>query len=365
MDKKRKFEVAIVGAGVIGATLAYHLAKRGASVTILERDVPAHGATWASFAWINAQAARGSEAYYRLRLQSLLEYQRLEREIALQVNHNGGLDWSQAPNVLTREAARLAGFGYPLHLVGREALSELEPDVLDPPEVAIYSEIEASLDPGNLATALLAAAQKLGAKLRANCAVTGLAGEQGALSGVATADGLIACDCVVLAAGVASEALAGEAGVALPMHNTPGLLIHTAPAALLLRRVVRMPGLHMKQNADGRIVAGRDFASAPLPNHIEAEGERLLAQVSARLRLEAPLALDQVTVGIRPEPADRFPAIGFADPPGNLYLAVMHSGITLAPLVGRLAAAEILDNIEVELLAPFRPARFNAGRKRQ
>ena len=365
MIKDEQKSIVIIGAGVIGATVAYHLARRGAAVTVVERASPGEGASAASFAWINAAAARGSESYYRLRLQSLLEYHRLEREITLSVNHNGGLDWSATPDILAQEAERLAGLGYPVHMVDRETVRNFEPDVLDPPEAALFSEIEASVDPSALAAALLAAAREHGAEIRANCAVTGLGLEAGALGGVATEEGFLAADCVVLAAGVASEALAREIGVALPMNDTAGLLIHTDPAPALLRRVLRMPGLHMKQNPDGRIVAGRDFGGGPVPNDIEAEGASLLAEVAARLRLIAPLSLDRITVGIRPEPLDGFPAIGFAKRPGNLYLAVMHSGITLAPLVGRLAAAEILDNIDVELLAPFRSSRFGAGRQDQ
>jgi glycine/D-amino acid oxidase-like deaminating enzyme len=59
-----------------------------------------------------------------------------------------------------------------------------------------------------------------------------------------------------------------------------------------------------------------------------------------------------------PIPKDGQPIVGFAAAPANLYLALTMSGITMAPLLGRMAAAEILSGRPAELLAPYRPARF-------
>jgi glycine/D-amino acid oxidase-like deaminating enzyme len=60
-------------------------------------------------------------------------------------------------------------------------------------------------------------------------------------------------------------------------------------------------------------------------------------------------------------PKDGFPIVGFAGGHPDIYVTAMHSGMTLGPLVGRLAAAEILDGVEVDLLAPYRLGRFAAG----
>lgn len=66
---------------------------------------------------------------------------------------------------------------------------------------------------------------------------------------------------------------------------------------------------------------------------------------------------DKVTAGLRPYPADAHPILGFTQELPNLYVAVMHSGATLAPLVGELVTEEIVGKCEVELLAPYRPNR--------
>ena len=65
-----------------------------------------------------------------------------------------------------------------------------------------------------------------------------------------------------------------------------------------------------------------------------------------------------MTLGLRPLPKDGQPIIGFPRRRRDIYLTVMHSGITLGPLVGRLAASEILDGVQVDPLAPHRLERF-------
>jgi glycine/D-amino acid oxidase-like deaminating enzyme len=67
-----------------------------------------------------------------------------------------------------------------------------------------------------------------------------------------------------------------------------------------------------------------------------------------------------VTVGLRPMPEDGKPVVGFAPDLPGLYLATMHSGVTLAAAVGRFAAMEILDGARIELLEPYRAERFAA-----
>jgi glycine/D-amino acid oxidase-like deaminating enzyme len=69
--------------------------------------------------------------------------------------------------------------------------------------------------------------------------------------------------------------------------------------------------------------------------------------------------VEKVTLGWRPLPQDEYPIIGFAPNRRDVYITVMHSGVTLSPLVAHLAAIEILDGVDAEPLGPYRPARFN------
>ncbi len=201
---------------------------------------------------------------------------------------------------------------------------------------------------------ILAAATAQGAVLREGVEVRDFRTENGRVTGLETAEGPVDADHVVLAAGVGSQALASRLNVALPTENTPGLLIHTTPTRPLINRLVLSPGVHFKQDPDGRIVAGQDYGGGPVPTEPQQEGQRLVARLNALLHDRETLELADVTVGERIVPLGGMPTIGRAPALESLYVAVMHSGITLAPIVGRLAADEILDDIEANLLAPFR-----------
>jgi len=358
-NSKTPKRVLIVGAGIIGASIAHHLARRGAAVTLIDRVGPAAEASGRSFGWINASYGN-PEAYFRLRFQSLLEYRRLESETggALEVQWGGSLRWEPEEGFLADYLASHGAWGYGLRRVDRDAFRVMEPQVAHPPEMAVFAAQEGSLDASRATRALLASAERHGAEVRTACEVAEIRVQDGRISGAETSRGRIEADCLVLAAGVATQSLAAALGFALPMTNLPGLLIRTRPVEPLLRRLVLSPGCHVKQDPDGALVAGADFGGGGEVEDAEKAGEALLDQVQALLSATSGLALEEVVVGVRPMPADGFPAVGFAHGLEGLYVAVMHSGVTLAPAIGRFAAEEILDGARIDLLAPYRPSRF-------
>src|SRR5579862_7202171 len=89
----RPHRVVISGAGIIGASIAYHLAQRGAQVTVLEKQRPGSGATRNSFAWLNAP--KQPQSYYELNLMGMLGWRRLSTEIGgeLQIQWGGSVRW--------------------------------------------------------------------------------------------------------------------------------------------------------------------------------------------------------------------------------------------------------------------------------
>jgi glycine/D-amino acid oxidase-like deaminating enzyme len=149
------------------------------------------------------------------------------------------------------------------------------------------------------------------------------------------------------------------AGVRVPLKDSPGILVHTPPQPHLLERVVLSPIAHMKQKPDGRIVTGAGFGGSPATETSRESAERFLETASQVLPALARTGVEKVTLGWRPLPQDEFPIIGFPATRRDVYITVMHSGVTLSPLVAHLAAIEILDGVDAEPLAPYRPARFN------
>jgi glycine/D-amino acid oxidase-like deaminating enzyme len=359
--------VTVVGGGIVGASLAYHLAEAGARVTLIERSLDPPAATAASFAWINASHGN-PRPYYDLRLQSMLEWRRLEEVLGdtLALTWGGSIEWHATPATLRAAVEEHAAWGYPLRLIDRAAIEDLEPGIANPPGEAAYASLEGNIDPVAATNRLLAAAQERGAQvLRGKEARLHL--DRGRVAVRILPDGeALSADAVVLATGTESETLAEELGVALPLANKPGLLIQCRGVPpTTLRRVVLSPEAHFKQDPDGRIVAGEDFGGGSPPSDPHATAGRLFARIKRRLSGSEELRLEAVTIGMRPIPKDGLPVLGFAPECDGLYLAVMHSGVTLAPIAGRLAAREIIEEQTVETLDPFRPARFGVTGYRQ
>jgi glycine/D-amino acid oxidase-like deaminating enzyme len=202
---------------------------------------------------------------------------------------------------------------------------------------------------------LLADAEARGATVR-TAVVRGLMRQGERISGVVTSSGLIEADHIVLASGAGSPPLTASIGITLPLEAPAGLIVHSRPHARRLNGLVMAPELHMRQTAEGRIIAGSDFGGAAPGMDQHATAVALFDKVRNSLSDSPSLAMDFFTVGYRPTPKDGFPIIG--DACDGLYIAVMHSGITLAPLAGLLASSEILQGEGDPMLAAFRLSRF-------
>ncbi|SVE52020.1 uncharacterized protein METZ01_LOCUS504874, partial [marine metagenome] len=206
--------------------------------------------------------------------------------------------------------------------------------------------------------ALVEAARREGVAIQYPCEVTGIVLRSGELRQVETSRGPLEADALVIAAGVDTTGLAAMAGLQVPLRDSPGLLAHSTPGPRLLERVVLAPGGAMKQKIDGSIVVSGGFSGRPVSDDPGGQAEEILHRAKSLISEAGHVGLARHTIGWRPVPEDGFPVLGFSTQAPDVYVAVMHSGITLAPLVGRLVASEILDNVQVEMLEPYRLSRF-------
>lgn len=349
-----KQHVVVVGSGIIGASIAWHLTRGGASVTVVAED---NGgvATPFSFAWINASWGN-PEFYFHFRRRAMSEWRRLARELpGLPLAWNGAISWDLPADKLEAFAAEHGRWGYGIERLGREQISLREPYLKIVPDLALSVAEEGAAEPVAAARLMLADAKARGAKLVV-AAVSGLIRSGDRISGVVTSAGMIEADHVVLACGAGSAPLAASIGIALPIETPPGMIVHSRPCEKRLTGLVMAPELHMRQTAEGRIVAGSDFGGAEPGADQLATASALFAKLRQSLVQSQSLAMDFFTVGYRPTPKDGLPIIGNAC--DGLYVAVMHSGVTLAPLAGLLASSEILAGNEDPALAPYRLSRF-------
>jgi glycine/D-amino acid oxidase-like deaminating enzyme len=359
--------VAVVGSGIVGSSIAYHLARRGAEVVVCERQAPASGATSRSFAWINASAGKRPRHYYQLNRLSALSYRQLEAEVGgdLRVQWGGSLEWAEAvqdARILRSNVAAQQAWGYPIQLITDEAFEALEPRLEPAGAVlaAARTREEGSIDPERATGALVEAALRQGARFEYPCEVTGIELRWGSLRGVQTSLGAMEADALVIAAGVDTPRVAEMAGLRVPLRDSPGLLAHSAAAPRMLGRVVLAPSGAMKQKLDGSLVVSGGFDGRPVSDDPVGQAEEVLERAKGLIGGSEGVELARHTVGWRPLPEDGHPVLGFSEGAPDVYVAVMHSGVTLAPLVGRLVASEILDGVQVEMLEPYRPSRFEA-----
>ena len=350
-------QVIVIGAGIIGASIAWHLTKAGAGVTVVSESGAGGVATPNSFAWINTSWGN-PEIYFRLRIRAMAEWKRLANELpGLPLAWCGGLCWDLPADRLEAYAAEHSSWGYGIERVDAKRAGQIEPSLITPPDFAVYVAEEGVAEPVATAKVLLADAERFGARVVVGT-VDRLALAGGNVTGVVVSGETIDADEIVVAAGTGAPAIVATVGITLPIEAPSGLIVHSRPYKKLLNGLVHAEKLHMRQTAEGRIIAGSDFAGGDPGENPEATARELFAVTKAALRGAEGLELDFHTVGYRPTPVDGFPVISRAEGVDGLYIAVMHSGITLAAAVGLFAAREILEGEREVLLAPYGLGRF-------
>ncbi len=119
------------------------------------------------------------------------------------------------------------------------------------------------------------------------------------------------------------------------------------------------PRIEVREAADGQLVVAADYAGEADQADLQRAGEEMLRRLVATFAA-APgdVCLVSVKLGTRPMPVDGLPVIGPLPGVAGTYVAVMHSGVTLAPAVGRLVAREVVHGVKAEELRGLRPDRF-------
>jgi glycine/D-amino acid oxidase-like deaminating enzyme len=354
--------VVVIGAGVIGASIAFRLAERGARVTVIDAQGTAAGASGRSFGWINASFFV-NDAHFALRRNAIAAHRRLDADLATGsgVRWTGTLWWEEEGAGFDAMRDRLAALGYALgDVTGTEVRAQC-PALGAVPDRALSFPDEGWVDAGDLTRRLLAAARAWGARVWTGVSVREILSRAGHVTGVATPDGALDGDAVVVAAGNGAPAVLAPLGVPLPMLPRPGLLLRTRPVAPVLDRILVTPLMELRQEPDGRLLAPASAGhQGDKAEALADRPDRLADDALARLRALFPrldLEWEEITVAHRPVPGDGLPVVGAAGPEG-LYVAVMHSGVTLAALVGEVAAAEVLGGAADAQIEGFRPGRF-------
>ncbi|MEH6609270.1 MAG: FAD-dependent oxidoreductase [Halioglobus sp.] len=373
----RELRVVVAGAGIVGASIAYHLAKAGASVTVVDQEGPATHASRGTFAWINATWAKQPRYYHSLNQDSLSNWHSLQQDLGIPVKWGGSLEWfdNDARQArLKQQIAEQVTWGEDARMVAAAELASLEPGVdFGNVQQAAFSTNDGAVDPVLATQILLAAAKELGAQVRYPCKLTGVEMSFGRLEAVTTDQGPVTADKLVLATGAEPDMATRLADIEIPQRSTPGVIAITAPLPPLINRIVVAPGIHMHQRVDGRMVLGEQGGAPQNTAHEQRLQGRPNAFPSRELALEhaarilavakqfvpaiSTAVIEDVYIGWRPLPLDGHPVLGASPARPDVYLAIMHSGVSLAPIVGQLAAREIIAGETIARLDSYRPDR--------
>ena len=366
----------VIGAGLIGLAMAHELGLRGTPCRVIEQGRIAGGTTSASFAWLNA-TSKLEEDYHRLNVAGMEGHRDWAARWGSDVTGHrrpGCLMWAGADTAtslddLERTFDRLSELDYPCHRVGGRELADLEPRIaFGHGAEGLLMSLDGWLDAPRLGRHLAESIVRQGGSIHEGTPVTGFLGSAPVLEGVVAETGPVHADRIVIAAGTRTGDLAamalGSRTAYRPVGSDPGLLVDIAGAQSWLNHVVCFPEgddeLHMRPNVGGRLLMGADAADRMLPD--ETGARRRLADRAQHwfVDVDATDVLTRMTarVGHRPMPADGRSIVGRLPGCENLFVAVTHSGITLAPAIGALLADEITGGSVSPLLREFRPDRF-------
>jgi sarcosine oxidase subunit beta len=372
----KRTDVAVIGGGVMGASIAYHLARAGAAVTVLERRAIAAAASGASAGGVRQQGRDLREL--PLARHACARWATLETELDADVHYRrkGHLTLIEREDdrpALDASVARQRAAGLDIVVVEGDELRTLAPAVSPHVLAGSFTRDDGHADPARTTRAFAAAAERAGAAIRTDVTVTGLAATGGRVTGVTTAAGLVAADVTVLAAGAWSTALAATVRLRLPIEPMGLQMIRTQPVPHCLDQVVGCVGrrLSFKQLPSGAFLIGGGWPgdwsldnSRGVVRPASIFGSALDASAIIPAVRAAPL--DDAWVGIEARSADEAPILGLAPGLDGLVLATGFSGhgFQLSPAIGQVISELIVagqPSIPLDALALTRFANVLAG----
>lgn len=387
-------DVIVIGAGIAGSATAYYLAKGGARVHVLEGQRPAWGASSRNpgFVWLHTRA-EGTQMALALAGRRL--YDELVNELGdFEFRRCGGMIYffEHQAELFPQFVENRRAAGLPMELLSaaqaREKCAILPEDVAG----ATFNPIDAHLNPEKLVLALVAAAERLGARFESGTQVTGLEIRDGKCIGVRTLAGVREAATVVVAAGAWSPHLFEPLGLPLPIVPMRLQMAETEPSDLSFSPVVYgptgikqyaltkdlpgysqelfthpletvLPGLELlelaAQRADGRVMLGCPMDFVGYDDRPTVAGLALTCGVLAdHLPALKDLPVSRTWAGLLPQTPDALPILGPIEAVGGLVLAAGHVfGVAAGPVSGKIVAQHILGETPDLDVTPFRYER--------
>ena len=367
----KKFDVAIAGAGLMGGSIAFELARAGLRVGLFDSQEPGREASWAGAGILSpAPESTAMIPLVPLGKASLARYPEFVGMVEEASGRNAGyrakgtlqaIFSAEAREELSTVIALHHGIGLKAEPLSAKDARALEPALSEDVEAAVLRPEEASVDNRALTAAVLEAAQRSGAELFAGNGAKGIWRDAGRCAGLQLKSEKVESRWTVIAAGCFSATIEGVGRYA-PVRPAKGQMAALRAPALEIERVLWSEKIYLVPRNDGRILAGATVEYAGFDKALTAGG--LQSILAAAIELAPGLAqarVEETWAGLRPDSPDHLPILGPTDVEG-LLMATGHFrlGITLTPITAQLTRDWITKQSVSVDWERFSPMRFQS-----
>jgi len=368
--------VLIIGGGVIGCAIAYHLRKLNITVTVLDQgEIGAQASSAAAGLLAPLGSLSGPGPLADLVLASFALFPSLVPEledasgIRVEYEQIGALRTVRNPKRIASLQQRMQAWqplGLEMHWLTGDEARQREPILALDICAAIYAPEESQIKAPQLVKAFAHAATNLGATLHSHTEITGIQHRNSIVTGISTATGeTLACDHLIIASGAWAARCSDWLDIPMPVSPQRGQILslsQPAPPSPSLCHIIFGEAIYLAPKADNTIIVGATKEEVGFDTRITASGIAWLLNTAIKLipALEHS-ALQTIWAGLRPKTPDTLPILGVAPNWQNVTLATGHNsiGILLSAITGQTIAELIATGRTPQLIHPFSPTRFS------
>ena len=361
---KESADVVVIGGGARGMAVAYALKKAGLDVMVLERRAIAAGASGLTMGYVNV-SGKGPDFYTRLSKLSADMYPAYNEELGgdIEYERNGSVgvaeteaEWEQMSRI-AEERNRIEGLD--IRMLGIEDLRRMEPAISPRLLGGYWCPIDGSVNALKLTRALARNASRLGARIYKDSEVLAVRVAAGRIEAVVTHRMHVATHVVVNTAGIHVPRVSQMLGVDVPVFPERGQLTITEALPKIMHRTIGP----YRQYADGQVMLG--VSNENVGEDTGTTAEMISSRVRKAIRILPVLKKARgvrCAAALRPMTPDRLPIYQKVEGVDDFYIAVGHSGVTLAPVTGKIFTDLITQGQTDVPLEHYRAERFKENK---
>jgi glycine oxidase len=373
VDKlENTFDIAIIGGGINGASIAYQLSKIGRKVIMIEKNQLACQASSAAAGMLAAQAELEQDGPL---FQLVLKSQKMFSDLSCELFEYSGVDIEYVNKGMLKiaESEEIAlevkkqvtfqrNWDPAIKWLDTKELRELEPSLSPSLAGAMYLPNDGHVQPAKLTQAFAKAAVHFGVEIRQNTEVLSFKFENSQVKGVITTNGIVNCDQVVVATGAWSAKLMRESGIDISVYPVKGECFSVRTEKPMINTTIFSDKrCYLVPKRNGEIYIGATMIENTYDNSVTPKGiAKLIERATQLVPQIKDAAWERVWSGIRPQTGDGLPYIGEHPRWKGLFVAAGHfrNGILLSPITGKLVADLVAGSLLDEaLLSAFQLER--------